>query len=89
MPVIWTARDPMYGEVIGGMAADRDRQPLYRFGERLLTELSAPPRHLFSAIESGASGDNIRSIISLSSNTSTRQCPTATRSIRLSLAMYH
>ncbi|PSB57187.1 hypothetical protein [Chamaesiphon polymorphus] len=43
LPVIWTAKDPIYGEVIGGMAANRDRQPLYRFGERLLTELSAPP----------------------------------------------
>ncbi|AFY93486.1 hypothetical protein [Chamaesiphon minutus] len=43
LPVIWTAQDPIYGEVIGGIEEDRDRQPIQRFGERLLTELSAPP----------------------------------------------
>jgi hypothetical protein len=43
LPITWTAREPIYGAVIGGIESDRDRQPLYRFGERLLTELSAPP----------------------------------------------
>jgi hypothetical protein len=43
LPIIWTAKAPIYGEVIGGIEEGGDRQPLYRFGVRLLTELSAPP----------------------------------------------
>jgi hypothetical protein len=53
LPVIWTARGPMYGEVIGAVDSDSyrqpihlndvDRQPLYQFGYQLLTQLNAPP----------------------------------------------
>jgi hypothetical protein len=53
LPIIWTARGPMYGEVIGVLDADIyrqpihlndvDRQPLYQFGYQLLTHLEAPP----------------------------------------------
>jgi hypothetical protein len=53
LPIIWTARGPIYGEVIGTVAADVDRQPihlddvdrqpLYQFGYQLLTQISAPP----------------------------------------------
>jgi hypothetical protein len=53
LPIIWTARGPMYGEVIGKVDSDSyrqpiylndvDRQPLYQFGYQLLTQLNAPP----------------------------------------------
>jgi hypothetical protein len=53
LPVVWTARGPMYGEVIGEVDADRyrqpihfndvDRQPLYQFGYQLLSQLNTPP----------------------------------------------
>ncbi len=53
LPVVWTARGPMYGEVIGEVDADSyrqpihlndvDRQPLYQFGYQLLSQLNAPP----------------------------------------------
>jgi hypothetical protein len=53
LPIIWTARGPMYGEVIGALDSDSyrqpihlndvDRQPLYQFGYQLLTQLNAPP----------------------------------------------
>jgi hypothetical protein len=53
LPAIWTARGPMYGEVIGTIEPgsyqqpihldDRDRQPLYQFAYQLLNHLSAPP----------------------------------------------
>jgi hypothetical protein len=29
LPVVWTARGPMYGEVIGGVATGRYRQPIH------------------------------------------------------------
>jgi hypothetical protein len=53
LPVIWTARDPIYGEVIGKSEGDNYRQPIHlddldrqsfdRFGYQLLTQLTAPP----------------------------------------------
>ena len=53
LPVIWTARGPIYGEAIGLIEPDTyqqpihlddiDRQPLYQFGYQLLTQLVAPP----------------------------------------------
>jgi hypothetical protein len=53
LPVIWTAKDPIYGDVIGESDGDNyrqpiqfdnlDRQPLYQFGSQLLTQLTAPP----------------------------------------------
>jgi hypothetical protein len=53
LPVIWTATEPIYGEVIGESEAgkyhqpihfdDRYRRSLARFGCQLLTELNAPP----------------------------------------------
>ena len=53
LPVIWTARGPIYGEAIGLIEPDNyqqpihlddiDRQPLYQFGYQLLTQLVAPP----------------------------------------------
>jgi hypothetical protein len=53
LPIIWTAKGPIYGEVIGEIERgnyqqpihldDIDRQPLYQFGYQLLTQLTAPP----------------------------------------------
>lgn len=53
LPVIWTARGPIYGEAIGLTGPDKyqqpihlddvDRQPLYQFGYQLLNQLVAPP----------------------------------------------
>jgi hypothetical protein len=53
LPIIWTVRGPIYGEVIGLIEPDNyqqpihlddiDRQPLYQFGYQLLTQLVAPP----------------------------------------------
>jgi hypothetical protein len=53
LPIIWTDREPIYGEVIGEIDGenyrqpiyldDLDLQPLYQFGDRLLTQLTAPP----------------------------------------------
>jgi hypothetical protein len=53
LPIIWTASEPIYGEVIGKIDEDNYRQPIHldeidrrsicQFGERLLTQLSAPP----------------------------------------------
>jgi hypothetical protein len=53
LPIIWTAKGPIYGEVIGEIEGgnyqqpihldDIDRQPLYQFGYQLLTQLTAPP----------------------------------------------
>jgi hypothetical protein len=52
LPVIWTATGAIYGEVIGAIEGnyqqlihldDLDRQSLDRFGDRLLTQLTAPP----------------------------------------------
>jgi hypothetical protein len=53
LPIIWTATDPIYGEVIGKSDDDNYRQPIHlddlarqsidRFGYQLLTQLTAPP----------------------------------------------
>ncbi len=53
LPVVWTARGPIYAEVIGTIATDsyqqpihlddRDRQPLYQFAYQLLSTIAAPP----------------------------------------------
>jgi hypothetical protein len=53
LPIIWTAGDPIYSEVIGKIDGDNYRQPIhldeidcrsiYQFGDRLLTQLKAPP----------------------------------------------
>jgi hypothetical protein len=53
LPIIWTANDPIYGEVIGKIDEDNYRQPIQleeidrqsisQFGDRLLTQLNAPP----------------------------------------------
>jgi hypothetical protein len=53
LPVIWTAKDPIYGEVIVKSDGDNYRQPIHlgdidrqsinRFGYQLLTQLIAPP----------------------------------------------
>lgn len=53
LPVIWTARGPLYAEVIDRQPdgryhqpfhlSDRVKQPLYHFAYSLLTDLSAPP----------------------------------------------
>ncbi|WP_373541597.1 hypothetical protein [Chamaesiphon sp.] len=52
LPVIWTAQDPIYGEIVGKSGDDYqqpvaleeiDRQPLYQFSSQLLTRLTAPP----------------------------------------------
>jgi hypothetical protein len=53
LPIVWTARGPLYAEVISQDAQgqydqpfhlkDRDRQPLYRLAQNLLSELNAPP----------------------------------------------
>jgi hypothetical protein len=53
LPIIWTAGDPIYGEVIGKSEGDDYRQPIHideidcrsisHFGEKLLTQLKAPP----------------------------------------------
>jgi hypothetical protein len=53
LPVIWTARGPIYGEVIAQLDTGDDRQPhhlddaarqpLYSFAYRLLDRLAAPP----------------------------------------------
>lgn len=53
LPVVLTARGPLYGEVIGRTAAgqyvqpygttDAQKQPLYRLARRVLDYLDAPP----------------------------------------------
>ncbi len=52
LPVVWTAQAPIHGEIIGKNGDDYlqpvplediARQSLYQFGERLLTQLNAPP----------------------------------------------
>jgi hypothetical protein len=53
LPIIWTAGDPIYGEVIGKNEGDDYRQPIHldesdcrsisQFGCQLLTQLNAPP----------------------------------------------
>jgi hypothetical protein len=53
LPIVWTAGDPIYGEVIGKIDGDNYRQPIhldeidcrsiYQLGTRLLTQLNAPP----------------------------------------------
>jgi hypothetical protein len=53
LPVVWTARGPLYAEVIAQHddgkyfqpfhLSDRDRQPLYRLAQNLLSYLDAPP----------------------------------------------
>jgi hypothetical protein len=71
LPVIWTARGPIYGEVIGKNGSDYhqpihlediDRQPLYQFGYQLLTQLTAPPATYlvqFSKAETGIIFDRL------------------------------
>lgn len=53
LPIVWTAGEPIYGEVIGKSDGDDYQQPIhlgeidcrsiYQFGNLLLTDLSAPP----------------------------------------------
>lgn len=52
LPIIWTAQDPIYRDVIGKSEgnyqqpvdlSDRDRQAIYEFGCQLLAQLTAPP----------------------------------------------
>jgi hypothetical protein len=53
LPIVWTAQDPIYRDVIGESEggnyqqpvdlSDLDSQAIYEFGCRLLTQLSAPP----------------------------------------------
>jgi hypothetical protein len=72
LPLIWTARGPIYGEVVGEINGDdyrqpihlddRDRQPLYQFGYQLLTQLTAPPATYlvqFSKAEKGIIFDRL------------------------------
>lgn len=71
LPIIWTAQDPVYREVIGGIDGNYqqpvdvdnlDRQQLYTFGGRLLTQLAAPPATYlvqFSQSETGMIFDRI------------------------------
>lgn len=54
LPIVWTQKGPLYGEVIGQISAndyrqpvhlgDRLRQPLYRLGQQLITDLGCFPR---------------------------------------------
>jgi hypothetical protein len=71
LPVIWTAQEPIYGEVIGGSDGnyqqpihpdDIDRQSLHLFGYQLLTQLTAPPATYlvqFSKAETGIIFDRL------------------------------
>jgi hypothetical protein len=71
LPLIWTARGPIYGEAIGEIGGDYqqpihledvDRQPLYQFGYQLLTQLIAPPATYlvrFSKAETGIVFDRL------------------------------
>ena len=71
LPLIWTAKDPTYGEVISESEGnyqqpihleDIDRQPLDRFGFQLLTQLTAPPATYllqFSKAETGIIFDRL------------------------------
>jgi hypothetical protein len=72
LPVISTARGPIYGEVIGLIEPNKyqqpihlddiDRQPLYQFGYQLLSQLVAPPATYliqFSKAESGIVFDRL------------------------------
>ena len=71
LPLIWTAKDPIYGEVIGESEGnyqrpihldDIDRQLLHRFGFQLLTQLTAPPATYlvqFSKAETGLIFDRL------------------------------
>ncbi|WP_051037993.1 hypothetical protein [Thalassoporum mexicanum] len=53
LPIVWTARGPLYGEVISRdqqgkyqqpfHLKDYDRQPLYRLAQNMLSDLHAPP----------------------------------------------
>jgi hypothetical protein len=52
LPIVWTAQDPIYRDVIGESddnyqqlvdLGDLDRQAIYRFGSQLLAQLTAPP----------------------------------------------
>jgi hypothetical protein len=52
LPIVWTARGPIYGEAIAIVDGhyrqpfhlqDSQRQPLYRFAYQLLSHLTAPP----------------------------------------------
>jgi hypothetical protein len=53
LPIIWTAGEPIYGEVIGKSEENNYRQPIhieeidrrsiYQLGARLITQLNAPP----------------------------------------------
>ncbi|MEM1368185.1 MAG: hypothetical protein AAGG02_09215 [Cyanobacteria bacterium P01_H01_bin.15] len=54
LPIVWTAKGPLYAEVIGEGElpnsyqqpvdlSDQERQPLYRLAYRLLANLEAPP----------------------------------------------
>jgi hypothetical protein len=43
LPVIWTAGEPIYGEVIGEIEPTSDLQLLARFGSQLLAQITAPP----------------------------------------------
>jgi hypothetical protein len=72
LPIIWTAGDPIYGEVIGISEGDNYRQPIhldeidyrsiYQLGEGLLTQLNAPPATYlvqFSQTDSGIIFDRL------------------------------
>jgi hypothetical protein len=71
LPVIWTAQDPIYGDIIGKngddyqqpvQLEDRDLQSLHRFSNRLLTQMTAPPATYlvqFSKADSGIIFDRL------------------------------
>ena len=71
LPIIWTASDPTYGEIIGKSGDeyqqpthfdDRDLPLLYQFSCQLLTQLTAPPATYliqFSQVERGIIFDRL------------------------------
>jgi hypothetical protein len=72
LPIVWTAGDPIYGEVIAKIDGDDYRQPIhldeidcrsiYQLGNRLLTQLNAPPATYlvqFSKIDIGIIFDRL------------------------------
>jgi hypothetical protein len=65
LPVIWTARGPIYGEAIGRTddryqqpihLDDPTRQPLYQFAYRLLDRISPPPATYLIQFQSSPAG---------------------------------
>ncbi len=72
LPVIWTASDPIHGEVIGEIEGgnyqkpihleDIERQSICQFATQLLTQLTAPPATYlvqFSQVEGGIIFDRL------------------------------